>query len=91
MEIYARWNSAKNKVLSARHGVGFEDIIAAIANGQLLADLPHPNAERYPGQRILVVQVGAYPYVVPYVPEDGSVFFKTLYPSRKYLGYLSNG
>ena len=55
----------------------------AIEIGALLDDFPHPDQERYPGQRILAVEVRGYVFLVPYVTADGVRFLKTIYPSRK--------
>ncbi|MFI0403949.1 MAG: hypothetical protein ACH34U_13680 [Cyanobium sp.] len=35
-------------------------MVAAIEAGDLLDVLEHPNPDRYPGQRVLVVQIGEY-------------------------------
>lgn len=45
--------------------------------------LAHPNPEQYPSQRILVVEVNQYVYLVPYVEDDEYLFLKTIIPSRK--------
>jgi len=51
---------------------------------------PHPNQERYPGQRIFVIEIDGYAYLVPFVETEKEVFLKTVIPSRKatrkYLG-----
>jgi hypothetical protein len=56
MKIF-RWNAEKNVLLQTERGISFEVIEWAIAQGQLLDVLPHPNQERYPKQRIFVVRV----------------------------------
>jgi hypothetical protein len=43
----------------------------------------HPNPEQYQSQRILVVEVNQYVYLVPYVEDDDYLFLKTIIPSRK--------
>jgi hypothetical protein len=52
------------------------------------------NAERYAGQRNLVVQREDYVYLVPFVEDEHTVFLKTIIPSRKatkqYLGEESD-
>jgi hypothetical protein len=53
---YFAWDDAKNAKLKADRGIGFEDIVFHIEHGDLLDILEHPNAERYAGQRIFVVQ-----------------------------------
>ena len=49
----------------------------------LLDILAHPNRARYPKQRILVVALDGYAYLVPYVEEETYLFLKTIIPSRK--------
>jgi hypothetical protein len=49
----------------------------------LLDVLEHPNPNRYPGQRILVVCLNPYAYLVPFVETDNGLFLKTIIPSRR--------
>jgi len=77
------WNSEKNILLIETRGVSFEEAIRSIREGGLLADEPHPNAERYPNQRIMVVSIREYCYLLPYVQSGDTLFLKTLIPSRK--------
>ncbi len=85
-----RWNAEKNQRLWVERGVGFETVVVAIESGGLLDVLVHPRPERYPGQRIAVVDVGGYALLVPYVEGERQLFLKTVIPSRKatrtYLG-----
>jgi hypothetical protein len=80
------WSIDKNRALkehSDRH-ICFEDIVAAIDAGGLLDDIEHPNTEKYPKQRMLVVLFSGYVYAVPYVQDaDGNLFLKTAFPSRR--------
>ena len=76
-------NDEKNERLRLERGITFEEILFHIENGDLLDVLEHPNPDRYPGQRILVVGVGDYAYLVPYVEDDRELFLKTIIPSRK--------
>ena len=78
-----RWNHAKNEQLSRERGVSFEMILVSLAEGGLLDDLVHPNSERYQNQRIMVVRIVNYAYLVPYVENDEEVFLKTIIPSRR--------
>ena len=61
-----RWNLAKNEKLKSQRGVSFEAVLAAINRGDLLDDYIHPNQSQYPNQRLLVVQIQDYAYIVPY-------------------------
>lgn len=78
-----RWDPRKNEALKAERGIGFEQIVLAVADGDVLDVLRHPNEARYPSQMILVVAVDGYAYLVPYVVEPDGYFFKTVIPSRK--------
>jgi uncharacterized DUF497 family protein len=80
---YFSWNSDKNALLKKEREVSFEDVVLAIEQGGLLDILEHPNQEAYPGQRMFVVQIGEYAYLVPYVEGEREIFLKTIIPSRK--------
>lgn len=77
------WSPEKNEVLKKKRGLCFEDVETAIESGDYIGDYPHPNQERYPNQRVLIVEIDGYACIVPYV-RDGSVrYLKTIYRSRK--------
>ena len=78
-----RWEPAKSEKLRARHGVGFEQIVVAIEGGAVLATMPHPNPARYPRQRMMIVRIDDYAFLVPFVDDESHVFLKTIIPSRK--------
>ena len=78
-----RWNSDKNLTLQRERGVSFEEVLASVENGGLLATMAHPNTERYAHQRIWVVRMRGYVYLVPFVESESEVFLKTIIPSRK--------
>ena len=74
----------KNAKLLAERGIGFEEIIQAIADGGLLSVTDHHNLGKYPNQKILYVHFGSEVYVVPCVEKNNDVIFlKTIFPSRK--------
>lgn len=77
------WNEEKNIKLKKQRGIGFEDILVAIHEERVLDRGDHPNQVRYPGQKIIVVEVDNYAYVVPFVEDDEKIFFKTIIPNRK--------
>jgi hypothetical protein len=80
---YFAWNPGKNARLKQERGVGFEAVVFHIERGDLLDILKHPNQARYAGQRIFVVNIDDYAYLVPFVEGEGEVFLKTIIPSRK--------
>jgi uncharacterized DUF497 family protein len=85
-----RWNHEKNETLKIAREVSFEEITLAIEGDGLLDIQQHPNPDKYPGQRIFVVCLCDYVYLVPFVEETDFYFLKTIIPSRKatrdYLG-----
>ena len=80
----------KNEQLRRERGITFEEIVLHIEKGDVLDLLEHPNQERYARQRLFVVAVDSYAYLVPFVESEADVFLKTIIPSRKatrrYLG-----
>ena len=89
---YMAWDPAKNEWLKATRGVGFEEVMDAVVEGRVLAVLGHKNFERHPNQRIIVVNIHDYAYIVPFVEDDEKVFLKTVYPSRKHTKrYIEKG
>ena len=80
---YFSWNEEKNELLKEERQVSFEEVVLYIELGFLLDVLEHPNEEKYKGQKIFVVQIDDYAYLVPFVEDDHEVFLKTIIPSRK--------
>lgn len=77
------WDPAKNRRLISERGVSFEEVATLIESGALVDVFDHPDPER-PHQRIAVIEIGEYAYLVPYVEtETGDFFLKTIIPSRK--------
>ena len=89
MKTFA-WNSEKNDLLKAERGISFEEVVLNIQLGNEVDIFEHPNQERYPGQKIFVVAIENYAYLVPYIENEEEIFLKTIIPSRKatkqYLG-----
>lgn len=77
------WNTEKSQFLKQSRGISFEDIVFHIEKGDVLDDYFHPNQQKYPGRRIMVIGVDNYAYVVPYVETGDELFLKTIVPSRK--------
>lgn len=77
------WNTEKNIRLKAEREVSFEEVVSAMSNGGLIVVLDHPNTVQYPNQRMFVVRIRNYAYLVPFVETKQEVFLKTIIPSRK--------
>lgn len=84
------WSLGKNEELKALRKISFEDIVFSMSRDGLMDILEHPDQQRYPGQRIFIVNVDDYAYIVPFIEDEKTVFLKTIIPSRKmtkkYLG-----
>ena len=77
------WDSNKNRKLIEERHISFEEIVFSLQSGGLLDDAAHPNSDKYPNQRVFVVALNEYAYLVPYVENDEEIFLKTAFPSRK--------
>lgn len=77
------WSTEKNIRLKAERGVSFEEVLSAMSNGGLLVVLDPPNTVQRSNQRMFVVRIRGYAYLVPFVETKHEVFLKTIIPSRK--------
>lgn len=80
---YFSWDTAKNETPKAAREISFEEIVYHIERGDVLDILENPNQQRYARQRVFVVNVQGYAYLVPFVESDAEVFLETIIPSRK--------
>ena len=89
MKIF-KWNPEKNEILLKERGITFEEIVQRIESGSKVIETDHPNQKKYPNQKILIIDVDGYAYLVPCVIDQNEYFLKTIIPSRKatkkYLG-----
>ena len=85
-----KWNAEKNDVLVRERGITFEEIVKRIESGAKTIETDHPNKKKYPNQKILIIDVDGYAYLVPCVIDKNEYFLKTIIPGRKatkkYLG-----
>ena len=78
------WNEEKNQQLKASRGIDFNTVAQANAQGLVLDIVEHPNQDRrYPNQRIFILTINQYVYLVLFLEDAQSVFLKTIIPSRK--------
>ncbi len=78
------WDETKNKKLKKERGVSFEEVVAHIEEGKVLVILEHPNPQKYKGQKLAIIEIENYAYVVPYIEKGDTIFLKTIFPSRRY-------
>ena len=69
MKVFT-WSSNKNELLRNECYISIEDIVVNITLGNELVIYGHPNQECYPNQKISVVPVEDYVYLVPYIENN---------------------
>ncbi|MDZ7793178.1 MAG: toxin [Spirochaetia bacterium] len=87
------WENEKNDFLQKQRNVSFEEIVLCISEGSIVDIIEHPNKEKYPKQKVYLVERENYIYAVPFIKDEDSdiIFLKTIFPSRKYTRkYLQN-
>ena len=87
---YFVWNIEKNDELKEDRDISFEEVVFYIMGEGLLDIVEHPNKDKYSNQKIFIVNIENYVYLVPFVESEEIIFLKTIIPSRKmtrqYLG-----
>jgi len=78
-----QWNNEKNEWLKENRGVCFEQVVILMEREEVLEVLEHPNQEKYPGQRIAIIKINEYAYLIPYVQDGEEILLKTIIPSRR--------
>lgn len=65
--------------------MSFERIMIAIEQGDLLDILEHPNQTKYDGQKLYIVAIEGYCWIVPFKDDENEKRRKliTAFPSRK--------
>ena len=92
---YFSWDADKNELLKRGRKISFDEVVFYIENGGILETTDNPNQEKYKGQRMFIVNIGGYVYLVPFIEKGEEVILKTIIPSRKatktYLRGDANG
>ena len=78
---YLTWSQEKNELLKAEREISFEEIALLIEAGNILGIEENPG---HPNQKIYILEIGNYAYIVPFVESENEIFLKTAFPSLKY-------
>ena len=78
---YLNWSSEKNEILKANRGISFEEMAFLIESGRILGIEENPGR---PNQKIYILEIENYAFIVPFIEKDNEIFLKTAFPSRKY-------
>jgi len=89
---YFNWDEDKNNILKQERGISFEEIVYYIQKGNLLDIIENPNNEKYKNQKVFIINIDNYAYLVPFIENEEELFLKTIIPSRKATKkYLKGG
>lgn len=80
---YFDWNRVKNEILKQERGISFEQVVIAIVEGRVLKVSKHSNKKRYGKQKIFIINIDNYAYLIPFVEDEEKIFLITIIPSRK--------
>jgi uncharacterized DUF497 family protein len=78
---YLNWDREKNEILKIKRGISFEEVALLIESGNILGIEENPNRSN---QKIYILEINNYAFIVPYVESENEIFLKTIFPSRKY-------
>jgi uncharacterized DUF497 family protein len=82
MKVF-RWDNEKNEWLKQNRGISFEQVVILMEREDVLDTIEHPNRDKYPDQKIAILRIDDYAYLVPYMQESDEIFLKTIIPCRK--------
>ena len=78
------WDKGKSKRIKRERGKSFEELVEYIRAGKVLAYMEHRNKARYPNQKLIVLDVDGYPWVLPCEIRGNKLRLITAFPSRRY-------
>jgi len=80
---YFDWDINKNEKLKQERNVSFEEVVVMVGEGNILDVLEHKNKEKYPNQKVFIISINNYAYLVPFIEDEKKIFLKTIIPSRQ--------
>lgn len=78
------FNKEKDVWLYKTRGIGFTEIIRAVEDGRLIKTIQHPNQTLYRNQKLWIININDYAYVVPFRETQKTINLITIFQSRKY-------
>lgn len=55
-----RWSNEKNEWLKEHRGVYFEQVVISLGKDGVLEILDHPSQEKYPDQKVAIINIEDY-------------------------------
>jgi hypothetical protein len=77
------WDSDKNEWLKGERRISFEEIALRLSQRKIWKVVKHPNQNKYSHQKVYLVPINGYIWVVPFVESGETIFLKTAFQSRK--------
>ncbi len=84
LDMIYSWDETKKRYLSINRNTSFERILVALEEGDILQVLQNPNQNRYQDQKIYILNIDNYAWVVPFRDEADKRILITAYPGRKF-------
>ena len=78
------YSKLKDFKLRQQRGISFGEIIDLAETGCLLEIIPHYDPIKYSQQKIMVLNIKDYIWLVPFEQKDDILHLKTAFRSRKY-------
>ena len=76
------WDIGKNEKLIKERNISFEEIVLFVEQGKAIDIVDNPSP-RYQNQKMFVLDLEGYVYLVPFIETKNTYFLKTIFPSRK--------
>lgn len=74
------WDEKKNSEIKKRHGISFEEIVAALEDDNVIID--SPNEKR--NQKAFLTFIDDYPIITPFEIRGNNYRLITAWPDRRY-------
>ncbi len=81
----------KNRKLIKERNISFEEIICLISENKIVDVIAHYNQQKYGKQKIYLIDVEDYLYLVPFEESEDKIYLKTIFPSRKHTKLYRKG
>ncbi|MEI7510667.1 MAG: toxin [Candidatus Peregrinibacteria bacterium] len=64
------WNEVKNELLKQDRNISFEEVVIALQDEKKFSIAKYPNPEKYPNQKMYILSLQGYTYMVPFVDTE---------------------
>jgi len=88
-EIEFEWDNKKSELVKRERGLSFDEIVENIRQGAVLDIVD--NREEFKEQKLLILNINNYSWVVPVEFRDGRIRIITAFKSRKFTKLYLGG